>query len=61
MDKDRIAGAAKQAKGTIKETAGKVLGDAKLETEGKIEKSQGKVQNAVGGMKDAVRNAAKKS
>jgi hypothetical protein len=27
MDKDRIAGTAKEAKGTIKETAGKVLGD----------------------------------
>ena len=30
MDKDRIAGAAKQAKGAVKEAAGKVTGDAKL-------------------------------
>jgi len=29
MDKDRVEGAAKQAKGTIKETVGKVAGDAK--------------------------------
>jgi len=31
MNHDRIAGAAKKAKGTIKEAAGKILGDAKLE------------------------------
>ena len=35
MDKDRVAGTAKEAKGTIKETAGKVLGDAKLTNEGR--------------------------
>jgi uncharacterized protein YjbJ (UPF0337 family) len=35
MDKDRIEGSAKQAKGAIKEVAGKVTGDAKLEAEGK--------------------------
>lgn len=59
MDKDRIAGSANQAKGAIKETAGKITGDAKLETEGKADKAAGKVQNAVGGMKDAVRDATK--
>ena len=31
MDKDRIAGAAKKIKGSIKETVGKATGDAKLE------------------------------
>lgn len=60
MDKDRIAGAAKQAKGAVKEVAGKVLGDAKLEAEGKGDKVEGKVQNAVGGAKDAVRDAVSK-
>ena len=30
MDKDRLKGAAKQAKGKVKEAAGNVLGDAKL-------------------------------
>jgi uncharacterized protein YjbJ (UPF0337 family) len=55
MDKDRIEGSAKQAKGAIKEVAGKVTGDAKLETEGKSDKVAGKVQNAVGGLKDTVR------
>jgi uncharacterized protein YjbJ (UPF0337 family) len=55
MDKDRIEGSAEQAKGAVKETAGKVLGDKKLETEGKTDKAAGKIQNAVGGLKDAVR------
>ena len=39
----------------VKETAGKVFGDKKLETEGKTDKAAGKLQNAVGGIKDAVR------
>jgi len=54
MDKDRIEGSGKQAKGSIKETAGKALGDAKLEGEGKADKAEGKVQNAIGGLKDAL-------
>jgi uncharacterized protein YjbJ (UPF0337 family) len=55
MDKDRIKGSAEQAKGTIKEIAGKVTGDAKLESEGKADKAAGKIQNAVGGLKDTLR------
>lgn len=42
-------------KGAVKEVAGKVSGDTKTEAEGKTEKIAGKVQNAVGGLKDAVR------
>jgi uncharacterized protein YjbJ (UPF0337 family) len=60
MDKDRIAGAAKQAKGAIKEAIGKAVGDEKLVAEGKGDKIEGKIQNAVGGVKDAVRDALKK-
>ncbi len=59
MDKDRIEGSATQAKGAIKETVGKVTGDAKLQSEGAADKAAGKVQNAVGGIKDAVRDAVK--
>jgi uncharacterized protein YjbJ (UPF0337 family) len=57
MDKDRIAGAAKEVKGQIKETAGKVVGDGKLQAEGKADKVEGRVQNAIGGAKDALRKA----
>jgi uncharacterized protein YjbJ (UPF0337 family) len=55
MDKDRINGSAEQAKGKIKETVGKAMGDKKLESEGKGDQIKGKVQNAVGGLKDALR------
>jgi len=58
MDKDRIEGSAKQAGGAIKETAGKALGDKKMEAEGAAKKTEGKVQNAAGGVKDKVREMA---
>ena len=54
-DKDRIEGSAKQAKGAVKEVVGKIVGDAKLQSEGKVDKIEGKIQNAVGGLKDALR------
>jgi len=59
MDKDRIDGALKQAKGTIKEGVGRVTGDAKTEAEGKGDKFVGKVQSAVGGARDAAREASR--
>jgi uncharacterized protein YjbJ (UPF0337 family) len=55
MDKDRINGAANQAKGAIKETAGKMTGDTKLQTEGVLDKAKGQVESAVGGAKDTLR------
>jgi uncharacterized protein YjbJ (UPF0337 family) len=60
MDKDRVEGAAHQAKGAVKEAVGKVTGDTKTEAEGAAEKAAGKVQNAVGGVKDAVRETLEK-
>ena len=60
MDKDRIEGAGKQAKGKVKETWGKMTGDAKTEAEGQADKAEGRAQNAVGGMKDSARDARDK-
>ncbi len=57
MDKDRVTGVMDQAKGAIKEGVGKVTGDQKLQAEGKADKAAGKVENAVGGAKDTVRDA----
>lgn len=57
MNKERIEGSLDQAKGKVKETAGKVTGDAKLETEGKADQVAGKVKNTVGGIKDAAKEA----
>jgi uncharacterized protein YjbJ (UPF0337 family) len=55
MDKNRLVGSAKQIKGTVKQVIGKAVGDAKLESDGKADKTEGKVQNAVGGLKDTLR------
>ena len=55
MDKDRVKGSAKQAAGAIKETVGKITGDVKLQADGEADKTAGKIQNAVGGVKDALR------
>jgi len=55
MDKDRIAGSAKQVKGALKQAAGKVVGDAKLESEGKSDEVEGKIQNAIGSLKDTLK------
>ena len=59
VDRDRVEGAAKNLKGKVKEGVGKVTGDAKLKSEGKADQVAGKVQNAIGGAKDALRDALK--
>lgn len=56
MNKDRIEGTSKQVSGAVKDAAGKLTGDAKLQAEGKAEKFAGKAQNAVGGIKDALKD-----
>ena len=55
MDKDRIVGSAKQVKGAVKRVVGIAVGDTKLESEGKADKIEGKVQNAIGGLKDTLK------
>ena len=59
MDKNRVVGSAKQVKEAVKQTIGKVVGDAKLESEGKADRIEGKVQSAIGGLKDTVKDALK--
>ncbi|EGF96222.1 CsbD-like [Brevundimonas diminuta] len=54
-DHDRIEGAAKNMGGKLKEAAGKLTGDEKLKAEGRADQVAGKVQNAVGGVKDALK------
>lgn len=54
-DQDRIDGAVKTLGGKVKEAAGKLTGDEKLKAEGRADQIEGKVQNAVGGVKDALR------
>ena len=46
--KDELKGNAHEVKGAIKATTGKVIGNAKLEAEGHVEKAAGKLQEKVG-------------
>ena len=55
-DHDRIEGAAKNLGGKAKEAAGKVTGDEKLKADGRADQVEGKVQNTVGGVKDALKD-----
>ena len=59
MDSEHVKGAADDVKGAIKDTAGKITGDEKLQAEGKMDKVKGAAHNAVGDVKDAVRDATK--
>ena len=52
MDKDRVVGSAKVIKGM--QAVGSA-GDAKLQSDGKADKIEGKIQNAFGGIKDTLR------
>ena len=55
-DRDRIAGSAKQVKGAAKKAVGKAIGDAKMVAEGSADQAEGRIQNAVGGVKDKMRD-----
>ncbi len=55
MDKDRMKGSATNMGGKAKEAAGNITGDSKLRSEGKADQAKGKLQNAFGGIKDAIK------
>lgn len=59
MHKDEIKGAAKRARGNVKEAVGKVTGDRKLQADGAADKVEGSVQKAAGQVKEAARKALK--
>jgi uncharacterized protein YjbJ (UPF0337 family) len=51
MDKEHLKGAADKAKGTIREAAGKAMGDKRLQ-----DKAKGEARQALGDAKDALRH-----
>jgi uncharacterized protein YjbJ (UPF0337 family) len=57
MDREHVKGAAEKAKGAIKDTAGKITGDKKLQSEGKFDKAKGSAHNVTGNVKDAVKKS----
>ena len=49
--KDKVEGTFHEAKGKVKEVAGEITDNPKLETKGKSEKLAGKVQEKIGQVK----------
>jgi uncharacterized protein YjbJ (UPF0337 family) len=60
MNKNQVKGSMEEAKGKIKEVAGKVVGNKELEQKGQIQNAAGKVQAAVGDVQDDVKKASRK-
>ena len=57
MDREHVKGIAEKAKGAIKDTAGKITGDKKLQSEGKFDKAKGSAHNIAGDVKDTVKKS----
>jgi len=55
MDKNRIEGNVDKAKGSVKDTAGKVIGNDRLRAEGEVDKAKGHIKDAAGKAADAAR------
>ena len=53
MDQDRIDGIGHQIKGAAKAAAGRIIGDAKLASDGAAEQASGKAQADAGTLRDA--------
>lgn len=56
MNKDQIKGRLEEAKGIVKETAGKVSGKENLEQEGKEQQMDGKILAGFGDIKEDIKN-----
>ena len=60
INKSQITGRVTEAKGMIKEAAGKLVGNERLEAKGKIQKVLGKAQARIGDVKADIKDTTKK-
>lgn len=60
MNNDQVKGRVEEAKGNLKEAAGKVVGNPRLEDEGKVDQAKGKIQSGFGDAKEKVKDAIDK-
>jgi uncharacterized protein YjbJ (UPF0337 family) len=58
MDREHLRAAAEKAKGAVKETAGKVMGDDKLRAKGKADKAKGTARKVADDLQDAARHGS---
>ena len=61
MNKEQITGRVDQAVGAVKQAAGKLVGNEKLEAEGVIEKNLGKAEAKAADIANNVEKAIKKA
>ena len=61
MNKDQVKGRVEQAKGTVKEQAGKAVGNPNLRDEGTVDKAAGKAQETYGDAKEKIKDAVDKA
>jgi len=59
MNKDQVKGRYEEAKGKVKEVAGKAVGNKDLEAEGIAQNSSGKVRSESGDLREDAKNASK--
>ena len=60
-NKDQVKGRIKEAEGKVKEVAGKLVGNEKLEAKGKIQKILGKAQAKFGDVKQDMKDSKKRA
>ena len=58
MDKESIKGKAQDIAGRVERQVGEWTGDDKAQAEGLAKQGEGKTRNAIGKMKDGIRDAA---
>jgi uncharacterized protein YjbJ (UPF0337 family) len=61
MNKDRVEGKLKDVGGRIERQAGEWAGDPETQLKGTAKQAEGKIQNAVGKVKDAAKDIADKA
>ena len=59
INKDQVKGNAQKAIGTVKEVAGKIIGNKELEVKGTVQKNVGRVQSSVGDAKSDIHKVLK--
>lgn len=57
INKDQVKGHVREAKGKVKEVAGKLVGNEKLELKGKVQKALGQAQAKFGDAKRDVKDS----
>ncbi|MCC6409190.1 MAG: CsbD family protein [Planctomycetes bacterium] len=61
MNKDQVKGAAKNTVGKVQRATGKLVGSRKQEVAGVVKQVEGKAQQRLGDVKEAVKSARTKS